>query len=569
MGGEEDRLKAAYQASDLNGDGSLDFDEFFALLQRGRKDFPELQAHALFRVADKDLDGFIDFQEFVAYLYDNAEIEKIVNPQEFRDLDEEEAKQQVLHKSISIRKLASEKNKTAGKQWREMTWRQRLMSIMDIECHGCNKDDSPGKSSKAAKVRPVNATPEEIVMSPAELPIPVMAVDEDSSMSVADWAGRDEGTAAVAEASQRTQSMQSAQPPRRKKEEEQLIKAAALEKATASSPLEDRSSSKDSQGKTSTPAKGNMFDGKTQEQMVNYAIHRFDFNFGGSDPEALAELENFKEYLKIAPGPSDLDVLRYVAKGTAGWVFLAQWKEGTPNAGQKVAMKVIRMTQALSGVKEWYISKRLRDVGLDSIVFTSPDVFVLHRGSGAFPVIEEKLKDAGPVQYYMCLLQDFMNGGDLEKLAEENALTPARLFKGMEDVALTLATMHDYGICHKDIKPENVLVDMQSGELKAAKLCDLGRAEIGSHATFQKGAADDIRRYGVTLFSLVTGEGWTKNRLIHEKHDDLIARITKAVESTPNKTMKRLPAVLQKIFTGHHSMHDVAKMMTELRQEAR
>merc|ERR1711959_612777 len=117
------------------------------------------------------------------------------------------------------------------------------------------------------------------------------------------------------------------------------------------------------------------------------------------------------------------------------------------------------------------------------------------------------------------------------------------MFQALEDVASTLAAMHERNVQHRDVKPENVLVEMQQGKLVAAKLCDFGSAEIGDNAA---GRADDVRRFGVTMFSLATGESWTKQRLIHEKHDQLISRLRAAVDGTSNKAFRSLPDVLQK-----------------------
>ena len=39
----------------------------------------------------------------------------------------------------------------------------------------------------------------------------------------------------------------------------------------------------------------------------------------------------------------------------------------------------------------------------------------------------------------------------------------------------SLAYIHSLGICHRDIKPQNLLLDPQSGILK---LCDFGSAKI-------------------------------------------------------------------------------------------
>jgi len=303
-----------------------------------------------------------------------------------------------------------------------------------------------------------------------------------------------------------------------------------------------------------------MYEGKTQEEMVAMCLHRYDMNFAGRNQTDLDILYKLREDLLIAPAPDEhVEIRRYIAKGTAGWVFEADWKDG----GEKVAMKLIRMTQAVSGVKEWFVSRKLQDLGVDNVVLTDERVFVVTR-SNAPQIVETQLKDAGHVEHYLCLMQDFMNGGTLEKLAEEPRFTTQMMLQALEDVAHTLDQMHANKIVHKDVKPENVLVEMHRNKLVAAKLCDFGSCEFGSGAA---GRQDDLRRFGVTLFSLATGENWKKNRLIHEKHDRLVARLEDFVEDcSDGDPMKQLPFVLHEIFKGYLHMNQVAKLISDLRK---
>merc|ERR1712039_715581 len=123
--------------------------------------------------------------------------------------------------------------------------------------------------------------------------------------------------------------------------------------------------------------------------------------------------------------------------------------------------------------------------------------------------------------------------------------------------------MHANNVQHRDIKPENIMLQMDEFDnvVSAAKLCDFGSAEIGNS---EKGRRDDIRRFGVTLFSVATGEGWTKNRLIHAEHDDLVARLSEAVQGCEDAALKRLPDVLKQILDGSLSMAQIAELMKEL-----
>jgi glycogen synthase kinase 3 beta len=55
----------------------------------------------------------------------------------------------------------------------------------------------------------------------------------------------------------------------------------------------------------------------------------------------------------------------------------------------------------------------------------------------------------------------------------EETLTPLQLY--MYQMFRSLAYIHAIGICHRDIKPQNLLLDPNTGVLK---LCDFGSAKI-------------------------------------------------------------------------------------------
>merc|ERR1712151_116110 len=196
----------------------------------------------------------------------------------------------------------------------------------------------------------------------------------------------------------------------------------------------------------------------------------------------------FKQYMKSAPSPlTKLKIIKFIAKGTAGRVFLCE------GANSKVAMKLVRMTQARSGIKEWYISKVMRQLGVQNIVLTDETVYVLPKNKSP-DVIANELKDAGPVPYYMAMIQELMPWGTLEDLSKAGEMSPEIMFRALEDIAETLVVMHKNGVQHRDIKPENIMLVMDDDDtVTAAKLCDFGSSMIGDDP---KGCQDDIRRFG-------------------------------------------------------------------------
>lgn len=525
-----DALRGQFKAFDKAGDGRLSFEEFFALLKSGKPTFEEEQAQVLFRSCDEDMSGHLEFDEFVAFIY-GGESTAVSMDRVFKlekSGEEEECKQALMHKPGEIRAAASKAVKKRGENWGSLTWKERLEEVRELEQE--EREHSEARTAGAPHLNPSS-----------------------SLKGVAKRkAGRKDDTKATVS-------------PKSIKKAVEGIESTEVRRTKAKEP--STSSLNSAMPKGLAVGKFAIAD-MSQEAIVNYSLQDDDLAFAGNNADVKAELREFRTHLKSAGSPLDmLDITKFIAKGTAGWVFLCANKE----TGKKCAMKLIRMTQARSGIKEWYCSKVLKplveaadadpEVESASVVFTEEVVRVVKR-SDAPPVIKEQLENAGPVEYYMAMCQELMPWGTLEDLAKEGELSPEIMFKGLEDVARTLAVMHENNLQHRDVKPENIMLQMDEDEtVVAAKLCDFGSAMIGNEADSRM---DDIRRFGVTLFSVATGEGWTKNRLIREKHENLVSRLKEAVEGSEDPTMKMLPEILEKILSGTMQMKEVQTVMEEL-----
>jgi len=504
-----EKLRAAFTACDKEGNGRLDFNEYLALLKKGNPIFPEVHAHVLFDLADQDRSGEVDMHEFIQFLFENTAMEALFRLE--LDVSEEEAKQTLLHQPGPLRVAATKAVKARGEKWKDLTWVQRLEEVRHLD-KGDN--ESSHHRSTGAPVVDISS----FFLSPIRPPTP---------------AAQHTPKHITLKAKTAEKKVQPARP-----------QAAPPRRGAASV------------GRFAIAEMG-------QPEIVMYGLGEDDFGFVGPDPPARGELRNFREHLKTVGSPlENYDIIKFIAKGTAGWVFLAQDKQ----SGTRVALKFIRMTQARSGIKEWYVSKRLRALEISKVVLTDETVHVVKR-SEAPPVIQEELQHAGPVDFYMCAAQELMPWGTLEDLAKAGELSPPIMFHALEDVASTLAAMHANHLQHRDIKPENIMLEMKptSGEdhdlVTAAKLCDFGSSQCGDDP---ESCADDVRRFGLTLFSVATGEGWTKNRLLREKHDAMIERLKVAVEGSSDPHILRLPEVLTQILGGRMRMEQIAVVMAEL-----
>jgi tetratricopeptide (TPR) repeat protein len=69
------------------------------------------------------------------------------------------------------------------------------------------------------------------------------------------------------------------------------------------------------------------------------------------------------------------------------------------------------------------------------------------------------LHDAGTWENQLFLVQPFLNGSSLEHLLTSGPLPLAAVLRIGVDVATALDTAHSAGVCHRDVKPANVIVD--------------------------------------------------------------------------------------------------------------
>ena len=148
-------------------------------------------------------------------------------------------------------------------------------------------------------------------------------------------------------------------------------------------------------------------------------------------------------------------VLYKIASGSFGRVFRAE----DPHTGEIVAIKVLRQRWSEDPhtielfEREGKLGKSLRHPNIVTILDVN--------------------KDPATRQYY--IVMEFVEGGNLRDfLAIRKKLEPAEALRLLEDAAAALTYAYSKGLCHRDIKPTNILISTQ----QVAKLVDFGLADL-------------------------------------------------------------------------------------------
>lgn len=193
---------------------------------------------------------------------------------------------------------------------------------------------------------------------------------------------------------------------------------------------------------------------------------KFKFKFQASaaknrlgPPKYATTLQARATMLRQNPSEDDYETIKLISHGAYGMVYLVRHKE----TRQRYAMKKIAKHRlALRNQVDQVFAER-------DIMSFSDNPFVV----SMFCSFETKR--------HLCMVMEYVEGGDCATLLKSGPL-PVNLAKFyFSEILLAVDYLHNYGIIHRDLKSENILIT-KDGHIK---LTDFGLSKIGlmSHTT--------------------------------------------------------------------------------------
>ncbi|HEX5311785.1 serine/threonine-protein kinase [Aquabacterium sp.] len=232
-----------------------------------------------------------------------------------------------------------------------------------------------------------------------------------------------------------------------------------------------------------------------------------------------------------------------IGRGAMGAVYLAT----DPSTGDKVALKTMALSQEFEGDGLADARARFQREAEMAGRLNHPDIV--------------RIIESGEDKGLAYIAMEFVDGTDLGFFTRAGHLLPVRqLLSIIARVAEALAYAHTQGVTHRDVKPANIMVDLDKG---VVKVMDFGVARVADAARTRTGVVlgtptymspeqlagqpvdgrSDLYSLGVSLFQLLTG----KLPYQHTSMATLMRAIAQEVPPPVSSIRPELPVTLDDI----------------------
>jgi len=226
------------------------------------------------------------------------------------------------------------------------------------------------------------------------------------------------------------------------------------------------------------------------------------------------------------------EILAVIGKGGMGWVYKARDRE----IDRVVALKVIREDLA----RDENIIKRFKDEIILARKVTHKNVL--------------RIFDIAEAEGRKFISMPYIEGRDLKDvITEEGALPVERALDIAGQVLEALKSAHDAGVIHRDLKPQNIMIDKEGtvcvADFGIAKSADTGGLTVtgqivGTPEYMSPEQAEgkevdsrsDLYSFGLILYEMLTGK-------VPFKADSIISTLMLRLREKPQAPSKDNPAV--------------------------
>ncbi len=184
---------------------------------------------------------------------------------------------------------------------------------------------------------------------------------------------------------------------------------------------------------------------------------------------------------ELADAFPQLDILELIGQGGMGYVFKARQSK----LDRFVALKILPQSLAADPAFATRFTREARMLAR----LSHPNIVTLH--------------DFGQANGFFYLLMEFVDGVNLRQAMKVARFTPAQALSIVPKICEALQFAHNEGILHRDVKPENILLDTKGrvkiADFGIAKLVEGGDAPLGQPGTAKPASPPNLTETGKVL----------------------------------------------------------------------